>query len=145
MCQEFIEQLKECRDQRCGGQQPQLIVLETINKIMSGMNENDAKDATVFVSFCDQLVDEFGCTVIAVHHKSDKHGSSDVRGSSAFQAGFDTVLQVERNKATKTASVKVTKHKDAPERPEPWTFKMRNVGLSLVADPTSAVEHIEVT
>ena len=94
---------------------------------MGGLNENDAADAGKFIQFCDSLVEAFACTVLAIHH-TGKETDRGARGSSAFLAGFDTVLEVKAHKATKAVSVFVRKHKDAEEREHPWTFEGRLTG-----------------
>lgn len=125
---------------RCAGRQPKLIVLDTLAKVMAGLNENDARDAGQFIRLCDSLVEAFGCSVIAVHHTGKEEGRG-ARGSSAFFAGFDTVLEVKAHKATKAVEVRVKKHKDAEEPERPWTFEGKVIANSLVFQGTTAEEH----
>ena len=134
--QEFGDQIAK----RCAGRKPTLIVIDTLSKSMAGLNENDAADAGKFIQFCDSLVDQFGCTVLAIHH-TGKETERGARGSSAFLAGFDTVLEVKAHKATKAVSVFVRKHKDAEEREHPWTFEGRLVGPSLTFQATTLEQH----
>ena len=134
--QEFGDQIKA----KCGDRKPSIIVIDTLSKSMAGMNENDAADANRFVRFCDSLVEAFGCTVIAIHHSGKEEGRG-ARGSSAFHAGFDTVLEVKAHKATKAVSVYVRKHKDAEEREPPWTFEGRVTGPSLTFEMTTPEQH----
>lgn len=135
--QQFGDEIKR----RCEGRVPRLIVLDTVAKIMAGLNENDAQDAGRFIRFCDSLLEAFpGVTVIAVHH-TGKDETRGARGSSAFLAGFDTVLEVKAHKPTKAVEVWVKKHKDAEERSEPFTFEGKAVGQSLVFQPTTREEH----
>lgn len=125
---------------RCGGKNPRIIVLDTLAKVMAGLNENDASDAGKFIRLCDSLVEAFpGVAVIAIHHTGKDEGRG-ARGSSAFFAGFDTVLEVKRHKP-KAVEVWVRKHKDAEEREAPWTFEARTIGPSLVLFPTTEAEH----
>lgn len=138
--QEFGDEIAK----RCGGKKPKLIILDTLGKAMAGLNENDAKDAGMFIQFCDSLVEQFDCTVIAIHH-SGKDLAKGARGSSAFQAGFDTVIEVVAQRKTKAVSVWVRKHKDAEEREAPWTFEGQVVGGSLVFTPTTPKEHYALT
>lgn len=129
---------------RCGNEKPRLIIIDTLGKSMAGLNENDAQDAGRFIRFCDSLVESFGCTVIAIHH-TGKDQSRGARGSSAFHAGFDTVIQIDAQRTTKAVSVTVKKHKDAEERETPWTFEGRLIGGSLVFFPTTTKEHFALT
>lgn len=140
-CQEFGNEIAR----RCKGRKPALIFLDTVAKCMAGLNENDAGDAGRFVKFCDSLVDAFGCSVVAVHHQSDKDGASVVRGSSALRAGFDTLISVKAHRATKAVEMRVLQHKDADEPERPWTFEGKVVGPSLVFQPTTPDEHRALT
>lgn len=138
--QEFGDQIKE----RCGSRVPRLIIIDTLGKAMAGLNENDALDAGKFIRFCDSLVEHFQCTVIAIHH-TGKDQARGARGSSAFHAGFDTVIEVKAKRTTKAVEVRVIKHKDAEERETPWTFEGRLIGGSLAFFPTNDKEHFELT
>jgi hypothetical protein len=130
--QEFGDEINK----RCAGRRPSLIVIDTLSKSMAGMNENDAADAGKFIRFCDSLVEVFGCTVLAIHHTGKEEGRG-ARGSSAFVAGFDTVLEVKAHKNCKAVEVYVRKHKDAEERETPWTFEGRVIGPSLAFEQTT--------
>jgi hypothetical protein len=127
--QEFGDQIKE----RCAGRKPRLIILDTVAKCMVGMDENNAKDAGQFVQFCDSLVEAFDCAVLALIHMG-KDGKRGPRGSSAFVAGFDTILEVEGDRKAKRVNVIVKQHKDAEERETPWAFQGRVTGPSLTFD-----------
>lgn len=138
--QEFGDEIKR----RCQHERPKLIVLDTLSKCMAGLNENDAGDAGRFIRFCDSLVEAFGCSVIAIHHTGKDEGRG-ARGSSAFQAGFDTVLECKAHRATKSVEVWVRKHKDAEEREAPFTFQGKEVAGSLVFFPTDDSTHRTLT
>jgi hypothetical protein len=138
--QEFIDQIIA----RLGDQKPKLIVLDTLSKCMAGLNENDAKDAGQFIRFIDSLVEIFSCSVIAIHHTGKDEGRG-ARGSAAFHAGFDTVLEVKAKRETKAVEVWVRKHKDAEEPERPWTFEGKAVAGSLVFFPTTQAEHRSLT
>lgn len=131
---EFCDEvMKRCKN-------PKLIIIDTLGKAMAGLNENDAKDAGLFIQFCDGLVEVFGCSVIAIHH-TGKDKDRGARGSSAFHAGFDTVLEVKAKRETKAVEVWVRKHKDAEEREFPWTFEGRALGGSLAFFETTPDAH----
>lgn len=136
--QEFGNEIKK----KCAA--PKLIIIDTLSKSMAGLNENDAKDAGRFIQFCDSLVEAFHCSVLAIHH-TGKDKDRGARGSSAFLAGFDTVIEINAHKATKAVSVSVKKHKDAEERETPWTFEGRAIGGSLVFFETSPEVHAVLT
>lgn len=124
---------------------PKLIVIDTAAKAMAGLNENDARDVTNFLAGCDMLKENFGATILFVHHMSDKKGAETYRGSSALAAGVDATARVIAWKATKAVSLQIEKMKDAEARPEPWTFEGRMIGRSLVFFPTTAAVHAQLT
>jgi hypothetical protein len=138
--EEFGDQIKA----RAAGRPVRLIVIDTLAKSMAGLNENDAGDAGRFIRFCDSLVEAFGCTVIAIHH-SGKDSDKAARGSSAFLAGFDTVLETKADRKSKTVEFWVRKHKDADEREEPFLFQGKEIGQSLVFFPLDPTEHRKLT
>lgn len=113
---------------------PRLIVMETVSKLMAGLNEDKASDMVMVTAFMDELVAATSATVIAIHHKSDKAGSADIRGSSALKAGVDTVLEVSRQGKGMVATVTSTKQKDDADG-QSWAFRGRIVGPSLVFAP----------
>lgn len=137
---EFCKQI----DLRLKGKRPKLIVIDTTSKSMAGLNENDAGDAGRFIRFCDGLIESFGCSVVVIHH-TGKDVARGSRGSSAFEAGFDTVIEIKSTRKTKAVEVRVRKHKDAEERELPWTFKGAVIGPSLVFFPTDAHEHANLS
>ena len=137
-----IDQFYAAIRTRCGGEAPALIILDTTAKIMVGLNEDKSQEAGQFVQFCDQLVAFFKCSVIAVHHASDKEGAArQVRGSSAFKAGFDSFIRIDHEKASKLIKVWVEQHKDAEEPEHPWTFEARRIEGSAALYPTTAAQH----
>lgn len=136
--QEFCEAI-EARDLK-----PRLVVIDTLARSMAGMNENDAKDAGEFIEAIEAIKRKFACTVVVVHH-SGKESERGARGSSAFYAGFDCVLEVKAHKVTKAVSIYCRKQKDADERMAPWTFEGKPVATSLVFFETDAVAHGTLT
>lgn len=141
-CEDFREQIRvrlRQSDTRIGA-----IVLDTVAKCMVGLNENDAADVGQFIGFVDSLRDEFACPVICLHHFGKDEGRGG-RGSSAFQAGFDTTLAVKRVPNTKLVSVRVVQHASAPEREEPFFFEGKSVGQSLVFQPLTSQDYHAVT
>lgn len=90
------------------------IVLDTLARCMVGGDENSAKDAGVVVDAMTQLMyatpGRRG-VVLGVHH-TGKDGRT-LRGSSAFEAGADTVYFTERD--GQTVTLRRTKRKDGPE------------------------------
>lgn len=91
--------------------QPDLIAVDTVARCAVGLDENSAKDMGRFVDALYRLRSRSAAgSVLAVHHTGkDK---TTVRGSSAMEAGVDTVYQVEADGAELRLSR--TKRKDGP-------------------------------
>lgn len=128
-CEEFREEIRKRVKE--DGRRPFAIVLDTVAKCMTGLNENDARDVGLFTAFCDSLRDEFDCPVIAQHHLGKDAGRGG-RGSSALAANFDTVVTTTRKPKTLLVSIEVNNHKDAEEPEHPFHFKGQQIGPSLV-------------
>jgi predicted ATP-dependent serine protease len=114
---------------------PALIVIDTLSRLMVGMDENVAKDATQITTFMEQLARYYECFVLAIHH-TGKDENKGARGSSAFHANMDTVL------ATKTkpggTEFRVKKQKDADVADEIHYFAIKEVGQSIVLERGTA-------
>ena len=138
MVEDFLSQIEERRAQT--GQPVRLIVIDTYAKAMTGLDENSSQDVTTYTSFADMLVEKFGCTVLTLAHPGvgDK---TRTRGSTALDAGTDTILRVEADRATRAVAVHAQQHKDADEPDRPWRFIGRLVGASLAFFPATDREH----
>ena len=124
------------------GERPGLIVLDTVAKVLSGKNENDAKDMGDLIAWTDGLVDRFQCPVLAVHHTG--RDATHSRGSSAADAGFGSIIVATAHRETKMVRIHVQKHKDA-EEPEPWYLEGKAAHGSLVFSPVSKGEYEAAT
>ena len=123
---------------------PRLIILDTAATAMAGTNENDAKDATAFLTWCGMLRDRFHASVLFVHH-TGKNIESGARGSSALISGVDAAAEFQGWETTRAVSVKISKMKDAEKRKEPWTFQGVPCGRSLAFQMTDAGTHMRLT
>jgi hypothetical protein len=77
-----------------GRMRPVLIVMDPLDSFFSG-EENSAKETKMFRRVVDALIDNYGCSVLVIHHvgKSDK---KDPRGSSSWQGWADTIMLCEK-------------------------------------------------
>lgn len=112
------------------GIKPGFVVLDTMSRMLAGMDENSSSDASVAVEAVDAIKRALGCTVIVLHH-TGKDSTRGERGSSVFRAAFDTMFQVVADNDALSARVICTKQKDA-EQPKPISIKGRKVASSLV-------------
>ena len=98
-------ELRACRDIK-------LIIIDTLARSFGGGNENAAQDMGQFIQACDDIMHEFGATVLIVHH-TGKDGSAGARGSSAFYAALDTSMEVK--KVHNDIQLVCNKQKEGPE------------------------------
>lgn len=71
---------------------PSLIVVDTLHRFMDG-DENSAQDSKLMIDNCQRLIDEFGCTVILVHH-TPKGSATEARGSSSWKGALDVEINI---------------------------------------------------
>ncbi|SDG97148.1 AAA domain-containing protein [Pseudonocardia oroxyli] len=93
----------------------EFIVIDTLNRCSVGLDENSAKDMGMVV---EALYDLKRATprdmgAIALIHHTGKDGKT-VRGSSALEAGFDTVYTTSREGDDGPVTLRRTKRKDGP-------------------------------
>ena len=93
-----------------------LIIFDTFQRNFSG-DENSAQEVNKFVKAADQLIHDFDCTVLLVHH-TGRGNKGRARGSSVLDASIDGEFLVKRDDKTidgeKQMYVKMrqTKNKD---------------------------------
>lgn len=106
---------------------PDLIVIDTLNRFYEG-DENSAQEMRVFLDFVSELQQEFGSSVMIVHHTGvSKEAQGRARGSSALRGAVDTEISVTNEKKILTLTQR--KQKDA-ERHEPLLLALRKVTLA---------------
>jgi hypothetical protein len=113
------------------GAKPSLIVIDTLTRLITGMDENSAKDATLITSFMESLARHYQCFVLAVHH-TGKDQSKGARGSSAFYANMDAVISTKLKQGG--TELRVRKQKDADVTDEISYFAVKEVASSIVLE-----------
>jgi predicted ATP-dependent serine protease len=96
---------------KCGRDEPVLIVVDTVSRVMGGGQENDSADMGALVANADVLREEFGSHVLLVHHPG-KDASRGARGSTVLNAAVDAAIEVSRNEDAKLSTAKVVKQRD---------------------------------
>ena len=87
-----------------------LLVIDTLHSAAIGAEENSAKDAGQVLAYAKKLRDELNCTVLFIHHSNK--GNTSERGSSAFRAAMDLMVEVEKQEDG-CGLMKYSKSKDA--------------------------------
>lgn len=109
---EVVEMAKEVSAQ---GLRVGLVVIDTLNRVMPGADENAAPDMSAAVAGMAQIAEKLGCLVAIVHH-SGKDASKGARGHSSLRAAMDTELSVDRADADSPLRIiKVTKQRDGAD------------------------------
>ena len=103
---------------------PSLIFIDTANRYMAG-DENKTADATAFIRACTEIMNEFQCSVVIIHHTGQAQETQGrARGSSVFKAAMDMEFKV--SKSGSTLTLEMTKSKDT-ELQKPLVFQMKAV------------------
>lgn len=96
---------------KCGRDEPVLIVVDTVSRVMGGGDENSGADMGALVAAADALREEFGSAVLLVHHLG-KDASRGARGHSSLNAAVDTAIEVSRNEDARLSTARVVKQRD---------------------------------
>lgn len=115
---------------------PSLIVIDTLTRLLTGMDENSTKDASMVTNFMEQLARYFECFVLAIHH-TGKDQNKGARGSSVFYANMDMVISTKLFAGG--TKFKTHKQKDADVSDEIQYFRPKEVGTSIVLERSEAM------
>ncbi len=97
---------------------PSLVVVDTLHRFLAG-DENSSQDAGRMVAACAQMIAEFGCTVLLVHHTGvSEEAQERARGSSAWRGDLDAEINVRPAQKGSSVYVKCLKSKDGREPDE---------------------------
>lgn len=118
---------------------PDITIMDTMTRLLSGMDENSTKDANTATRFIEKWSDDYDCFTLALHHtgKDEKRGA---RGSSAFYNNLDTALYLQKQGKDGTRLV-AKNHKEAdPKEDCPLYFQVKEMGGSIVLERTEVLE-----
>jgi putative DNA primase/helicase len=86
--------LKVVEQVRMLPENPKVIVVDTLHRFLAG-DENSAQDAKTMLDACNSLMNEFGCSVILVHHTGvADEAQHRARGSSAWRGALDIEISI---------------------------------------------------
>ncbi|CAB5222672.1 Archaeal primase DnaG/twinkle, TOPRIM domain [uncultured Caudovirales phage] len=107
---------------------PSVITVDTLHRFMAG-DENSAQDAKTMLDACAALMEEFGCTVILVHHTGvSDEAQHRARGSSAWRGALDIEISIVPGKVGKPMEIIQRKSKDA-EMAAPVYVELESVAI----------------
>jgi hypothetical protein len=119
-CKRYVDGIRK----QLGGE-PVLIVIDTMARSMSGLNENDAGDVGRYLALTEGLRSGLNCPVLTLAH-SGKDETKGIRGSNASTAGFDAIWVAEMNEANRTVKISSKWLKDAEDL-GPFCFRLKHV------------------
>jgi len=92
---------------------PKVIVVDTLHRFLAG-DENSAQDAKTMLDACSNLMLEFNCSVILVHHTGvSEEAQHRARGSSAWRGALDIEISVIPSGPNQPLQLVQRKSKDA--------------------------------
>lgn len=107
---------------------PSIVIIDTLHRFMHG-DENSAQDAKTMLDACADLMAEFGCTVILVHHTGvSDEAQHRARGSSAWRGALDIEISVVPGNDTRPVEIRQRKSKDAEEA-EPIFVTLESIAI----------------
>lgn len=109
-------------------QNPNVIVVDTLHRFLAG-DENSAKDVKTMLDACNAMMNEFGCSVILVHHTGvSEEAQHRARGSSAWRGALDIEISVVPGKNGEPMQIVQRKSKDA-ELAQPIYVELQQVSI----------------
>lgn len=128
-----------CREVQARGERYRLVLIDTVARVLPGVDLNAPETVTLFMERCAILAGLTGATAIGVHHQN-KTGS--MMGSTYFEANADFVFEVSRDGdeegPLESGQLFCAKQKDAEDR---WrrSVRYKKIGLSLFPDGPSSL------
>ena len=102
-----VEQVRMLKDR------PNVIVVDTLHRFLAG-DENSAQDAKTMLDACNNLMMEFNCSVILVHHTGvSEEAQHRARGSSAWRGALDIEISIVPASPNQPMQIVQRKSKDA--------------------------------
>jgi hypothetical protein len=109
----------------------ELIVWDTLARMVPGVEENSAKEVGAIVDVLDDLREQ-GCGSLALHHgTADGHSA---RGFKAYLGACDTELELRADGAAMTLSCLQQRDGERPEAIKLWRELIPNTGSCTVVD-----------
>lgn len=128
-----VQTVHETLAERFGVKQPDLVIVDTLNRNFAGGDENSASDIAVFF---DRLSRAFPRSCVVVVHHFGKDKNRGTRGSSAIDAALDFLYHAETNAGE--VVLRAQKMKDA-DKPATMYLRPEVVPLKVGDEETTGV------
>jgi hypothetical protein len=117
------------------GQPIAAVFVDTVSRVLPGAEENLQRDMTLFIAACDNIRQQFGATVIGIHHTSR---AGNMRGSTVMPGAADFIIEVRRETGAMSGSIFAAKIKGDEDGWEQF-FKVQKIDLPTIVPHTSLV------
>ncbi len=104
-----------------------LVIVDTLNRVMAGGNENDSQDMGALIRNGDRIRQATGAHLMFVHH-GGKERDKKTRGHSSFYGALDTAIEVTVNEVSGIRTATIRKQKDGEDGGK-FSFKLDVVTL----------------
>ena len=91
-----------------------LVIVDTLNRVMAGGNENDSQDMGALIRNGDRIREQTGAHLMFVHH-GGKDRERKTRGHSSFFGALDTAIEVTVSEVSGNRFATVRKQKDGED------------------------------
>ena len=110
------------------GQDPRLILVDTVSRVLAGGDENAPRDMGALVANLAHLQEGTGAHVLVIHHVPQ--GQLRLRGHGSLLGSMDTTVSLEKS-SSGSVTATIDKNNDGPEG---QTFAFRLKAIELYRD-----------
>ena len=126
----------ELDDLAGNGNNPTIIIIDTLARNFGGGDENSTKDMSEFIVAVDELINRYDASVLLIHHSGHSEQGRG-RGNSALKAAVDAEYRI--TKSDRFLYLNCTKMKDSEEIEE-IQFFLDNISIqNSIGDPINTV------
>jgi RecA-family ATPase len=127
------------------GCRAELIVIDTVNRVLAGGDENSSEDMGALILYMAELRQETGAHVAAVHHGTKASGGSTPRGHSCLTGADDALIEITRHEDGSRSAKIVHAKDDSDGHAFRFTLKSVDLGTDEDGDPvtTLTVEELD--
>jgi RecA-family ATPase len=115
------------------------VIIDTVAKSRGVGKENEATDAGLYIKSMDRIANATGANVMALHHPA--RGTDHARGSGAYEADCDTLLNVSKANGVCTVKASEVKFRIGDPSKARFTYKLHSeqTGIDEDGDPITVV------
>jgi len=115
----------------------QVVILDTVNRMLGGGDENSSSTMQAFVTACGVIKDQLGAAVIGVHHTPA--GAEKARGHGSLHGATDAEIVVRPSSIERPNRWVVTRSKCGPNgASHEFRLRQQDVGLDESGSPETS-------